>query len=542
MKKHYTLKMLLAMALLLPAFVAQAQKTEFLNANNVSAGIGTGGNLFSQIGDSIYAAALFEAPKGSGINPFYTASIWMTARDNGGNLRCAAQRYAATGHDFYEGPIVNNYTAAYDSFFSRVFKVTQAQIVRHQGLSTPVGIAQIDRAILLWPAKGNPFISSATGVNITNTLAPFVDVDNDAVYNPRNGDYPKICGDEAVFFVFNDDRGLHHETNGQKLGVEVRGLAQVYNYGNSPISNTVFVSYELENKSANDYTDFYLSMFEDPDLGCYFNDRVGCDTALNLIFTYNGTAIDPDCNGSKGYGNLSVAAGTKLLRGGFSSFGYFTNGAIASMVDPTTAAGIRNYQTAFWNDGTPFTERGDGFSGVKPTKFLFPGNPGDPLGWTDQTSGLQEGDRRMVATSLPGSFGAGEVKVFDYAFFVTQNSSATNLSIVDTLKREAASIQDFYNNNFIACLPNPFTATAINKVGSILNLVAYPNPSSSALIVEADTKIDLIEVTDLLGKTALIKAGDANKVSVDVSGLEKGLYLLKVKSANNYGQLKVVKE
>src|SRR5690606_10962442 len=128
-------------------------------------------------------------------------------------------------------------------------------------------------------------------VDISESLAPFVDVDQDGIYNPYKGDYPAICGDECIFFVFNDAKGPHKETGMPalyRLGFEVRGMAYVFydsttSQSKDVINNTVFVSYEIENKYHLDYSDFYLVLFEDCDLGCYNNDRVGCDTMRNLM-------------------------------------------------------------------------------------------------------------------------------------------------------------------------------------------------------------------------------------------------------------------
>lgn len=542
MKKHYTLaKTILAGAFAALLSAAGAQHTNYLNVNNVRAGIGSGGNLFSQIGNPNPAWQLFEAPAGSGIVPIYTASIWMSGYDTGNNLHVAAQRYAEHGHDFYNGPIVSNYTADYDTFFNQVFKVTRLQISHHQSLGSPLTTAQIDTAILMWPAKGNPFISIATGINIGSRLAPFVDVDNDQVYDPRKGDYPDVCGDEAIFFVFNDDRDIHQETGGQKLGVEVRGLAQAYYYGNSPVSNTIFVSYEVENKSQSRYNDFYMSMFEDADLGCFANDRVGCDVPMALMYTYNGQAYDADCNGVKGYANKSAATGVKLLRGGFSSFGYFLNGNPAGLDDPSNAAGFRNYQTAHWNDGTPFGDGQNGYGG-NPSKYIFPGRPATPTDFTDEASGLPAGDRRILGTSDSSDFLSGEIKKFDYAFFTTLDSTATNLTIVDSLKRDAAQIQGFYNSNFLGCLANPFTPTAINAVNNDLQLLVYPNPASSSLMLEAEEAIDRVELTDMLGRTVLAKTANGTRVLLNVATLPAGVYLIKIKAGNKTTTKKIVIE
>ncbi len=540
MKTHYTLfKMLLVAALTANSIAGNAQHTvEFLNANNVNAGFGIGGNLFSQIdsghhdhSDTLAKWQLMEVPKGSNLKAMFTASLWMSSLDAGNNLHCAAQRYGDSGPEFYDGPLVANYDSAYDNFYKRVFKITRSQIAHHQSLGTVVIPSQIDSAILFWPGKGNPYVATNYGVTIGSRLAPFVDLNGDGIYDPKHGDYPDICGDQAVFFVFNDDRGPHNETGGTKLGVEVRGLAEVFvdysanRFEKQAINNTVFVNYEIENKSANYYHDFFLGMFEDPDLGCYSNDRIGCDTTKNLIFVYNG-GLDPPCGaGIKGYAPLNVSTGTKLLNRMFSSFGYSTNIAGGDPQNPN-CLDFRNALSGI-NDST---------------LFIFPGDPNNPNDWSDQYSGLVANDRRMMGSSNAGDLGIGEIKVFDYAFVTSYDSTATHLTIVDTLKRDADVVQNFFNS-IVTCRATHVIPLGLNDAGKeTLQVSVYPNPSSSLLFIEPESNMDVAELTDMLGRTVITKTADAKKLSLNVSGLAHGVYLLRVKAGNKTAVKKVVVE
>ena len=192
--------------------VLSAQKIEYLNSNNINAGIGIGGNLFTGV-DSLYAISYdasggvmwdqFEVPKGSGETEVYTAALWMCGQDSGGNEYGAANRYFDYGVDYYDGPISATYNTNYDKFYRRVFKVTKAQLGGFQNLSFPTTESQVDSSILYWPGKGNPSVLSDYQVNITGNLAPFMDVNHNGIYEPLLGDYPSITGDQNIFFVFN---------------------------------------------------------------------------------------------------------------------------------------------------------------------------------------------------------------------------------------------------------------------------------------------------------------------------------------------------
>lgn len=556
MKTHYTLRYLFFTLTLLAGCViccAQGQ-IEFLTANNVNAGIGVGGNLFSNTLTTTNTFGRIEVPKGSSKGSVFTAALWLTATDAGNNLKCAAQRYCATGHDFFDGPIMPTYNAAYDSFFNRVFKVTRTQVELHktkfQQLGTGMAVTNVDTSLLYWPAKNNPYIAADRAVAIQSKLAPFFDADADGSYDPVKGDYPLICGDEAIFFVFNDVRAAHGETGGLPLGVEVRGLAEVFldtAFGgfNAPppakrvINNTVFVRYEIENKSANPLFNLNAAMFTDVDLGCFTNDRLGCDTNRNLAFVYNGTAIDYDCVGVNGYGTLDIAYGVKRLNGRYSSFNYLTNGGTYDN-DPSTPAQYNNFVNGLWADGVPFREGGNGRGGSIDTKYIYPGNPSNPNDWTEVSANIQMGDRRMVAASEYGSLPAGNTFALEYAFIASMDSSADNFTIVDTLKKDADEIQAFYNNILQPCRAQQFTTgmAAINA----LAVSVYPNPANSQLIVQSPEAITQLQLSNLLGQVVFTSPVNSTKQVVDVSAMPKGIYLLKIKAGVNEAVKKVVVE
>jgi len=559
MKNHYTLaRMFLAVALMANIIASKAQHPlEFLNANNVNAGFGIGGNLFTKMDSGTTAQfGLLEVPRGSDMRTMFTSGLWLSGYDAGGNLKGAAQRYQQGGADFFDGPVSSTYNAAYDNFYKRVFKITRTQIAHHQSLGFfNVLVGQVDSAILFWPAKGNPYVSVSYGVDIDNRLAPFVDVDGDGWYDPCHGDYPDVCGEEAVFFVFNDDRAAHLETGCAKLAVEIRGLAEVFldtSFGgfNAPppakraINNTVFVHYEIENKSVNPLYDFYTALFEDVDLGCFTNDRVGCDTNKNLMFVYNGSIPDPDCAGTTGYGQFRVASGTKFLNADLNAFGYFTNGASFAQTDPANCAQYRNYETGHWNDGTPFNQGGTGYGGSTPsTTIIFPGDPGNQNDWSEMQPAtaavLPAGDRRMFGSSALGLFSAGETKIFDLAFTTSFDSTVTNLAIIDTLKRDADLMQTFYHNQILPCRSHQNVGLG-NMVKDELQVSVFPNPASGLLFIETGTVVDAVELTDVLGRTVISKVPDAKKLSVDVSMLAHGVYLLRIKAGEQTAVKKIV--
>jgi hypothetical protein len=398
-----------------------------MDINNVRARLLTGGDAWWNLSEARYQVPKSDGT-GASLNALFAGAIWISGFDAGGNLKVAAQRYRQGGDDYWPGPINGTLVdKATCNKYDRFFNVYGADIEKAQAAFLLKGsqttLADVPKGVLSWPGKGNPYLETDPSLMgetfiINENLAPFKDVDNDGIYDPLKGDYPYIpCrsgdgeayADQMVFWCFNDVGNLHTESNGQAIGVQVNALAFAFQTTDE-VNNMTFYKYEIINKSSNPLKDTYISQWSDPDLGCFSNDRVGCDTTRSLGIVYDGTTPDIDCQGVSGYGSEHALIGIDFFEGplsdsgqqlGLSSFVYFTNGATFSQTDPSSAAQYRNYMTGFWNDGTPFTTGGTGYNTGAPTKFLFPGNPIDAASWTDQSSGQQAGDRRMVQTSGP---------------------------------------------------------------------------------------------------------------------------------------------
>lgn len=96
--------------------------------------------------------------------------------------------------------------------------------------------------------------------------------------------------------------------------------------------------------------------------------------------------------------------------------------------------------------------------------------------------------------------GIGEIKVFDYAFVTSYDSTATAFAIVDTLKRDADIIQQFFNNSIVPCRATHVIPLGLDDAGrETLHVSVYPDPSSSLLFIETESNMDVAELTDMLG-------------------------------------------
>ncbi|MBL7777634.1 MAG: hypothetical protein JNK66_04965 [Chitinophagales bacterium] len=412
-----------------------------LEINNVRARILTGGDMWWNLSEARY-----EVPKGDGsggaLTAIFAGAIWISGIDAGNNLKCAGQRYRASGDDYWPGVVssagvvdkatCNKYDRFFNVFGANIEKAQTAFLAKGSATTS----ADIPKDVLAWPGKGNPHIATDPSLLgevfiINDNLAPFKDADNDGIYDPTQGDYPVIpCrygdaeafADQMTFWVINDVGNQHSETNGQAIGVQINSLAFAFQTTDD-VNNMTFYKYEIVNKSTNKLSQTYVSQWSDPDLGCFNDDATGCDTSRSLGIVYNRNATDQTCQGVLGYGSELPMIGIDFFEGpltddsipqqlGLSSFVYFVNTNSPAISDPDNAPQYRNYMTGFWRDGTPFTEGGTGYnSGGPNTKFCFPGNPSDPNSWSECNAGvsaqLPPGDRRMVQTSGPFNLNPG---------------------------------------------------------------------------------------------------------------------------------------
>jgi len=502
--------------------------SSFLDINNISANINSNGSLFN----SNINNPSFEVPKGSGKHTIFTNNIWLGGYDESSQLHLAAQKYEQSGYDYWAGPVASNYNDPYYQLnYNRVWKINKSDIDNHIANYASAGYI-MPASIADWPGNGN----TANGEMLM--LAPYFDVNGDDVYEPMGGDYPIIRGDQTVFFMFNDDKGLHTETNGLKIGLEIHGMAYSYNNPNdSALNQTVFVNYEIFNRSTNNYHDMYFGSFIDMDLGAADDDYIGCDSLLNMFYTYNGDAID-GVGQSWAYGGSTPpppAQGAVFLNHPILKFVYFNNQA-GVQGDPTTATAYYNYLIGKWSDGSPMVSGGAGFVGspgasTTPTNFMFSGKPESVTGWTESSEINPPGDRRGVMSVGSFALNAGDKFCVDLAFPFARDYTGTNLTSVALLRQKAQAVQTFYNNQNFACgMPNIGILDA-SKPSDLIQV--YPNPSTGLfnVVVPNYTSNSKIEVYSTLGNLVYSKQITAEKTILSLEN-NKGMFFFLVVNEN----------
>ncbi len=575
-----------------------------LDVNNVRATLLDAGDLWNDVPTS---SSGYEVPKGTlgGQNPkaIYAGAIWVSGLDAGSNLKIAALTYRQNGgSDFYAGPLDNsgNTIQATCNKWDRHFPVWSSQITpllaAYQaalaGGGTPgsitLPISSISDSVKYWPGKGNPYLS-ALGFDVTAPFAPFYDADGDGLYDPAHGDYPTIrqggiraaafsadCGapdsvamvqsssyaDQMIFWVFNDKGNVHNGSNGgQPIGLQVNALAFAFQ-SNDAFNDMTFYRYHLVNKSGAALNAARVSQFTDPDLGCPFNDRVGCDTSRNLAFVYNGVPANtvntpglnyvadmtgsPACTGGAiGYGTDLPVLGIQMLETptdtlhrqvGMAGF-VGINNASSPTGDPITDVQFRNYQTGRWKDGTPITWGGNGLqNSTTITPFLFPGDPADATQWSECNpqigAAIPAYDRRILQTSGAFTFMpcASQYMTIAVTFTRPVNTNCPSLSTFTAMADTAQQVWAYAHHIAYTAVPD--------ITDDIFQL--FPNPVSAQLAIRSSAHIDEVRIYDLSGRLIQSQQG-ADIRSIDMAALAEGVYMVSVQSGSRIETQKIVK-
>ncbi|KXK37810.1 MAG: hypothetical protein J5I52_11905 [Saprospiraceae bacterium] len=449
-----------------------------LDVNNVRARIISGG--------TVWEAAEYIVPKpqpgGLPVSALYSGGVWIGGVDRARNIKLSAVTYRSSGFDFFSGPLdLNGATDKevcdnWDKFFVVDGKNVRAhanRAIKAQETGVAMECDSIPEDVLFWPGQGNADWRRKYSFNLPDQpLGSFWDNDENGIYNPCGGDFPiieirgcepsdiqearELIPDEMIFWIYNDNGGAQTLSGPATIQMEVQVQAFAYTT-NDEINDMTFYRYKLINKANEDLVDCYFSLWVDPDLGCYQDDRIGCDIERSLAYVYNEDDVDgfpgsTACAGTNTYGTSIPVVGVDYFRGplgprvfkrddegnlildsegnkillepepytgqldtlielGMTSFTYAENGSVGSPPPPTQDPqrgredAFYNYIRGLWADGTPVTYGGTGYNpgSTDSIRYVFPSDPnynGEDA-WSMCSVDMPFGDRRTMQATGP---------------------------------------------------------------------------------------------------------------------------------------------
>ncbi|MCD4771951.1 MAG: T9SS type A sorting domain-containing protein [Bacteroidales bacterium] len=496
-----------------------------LKINNIHCRINVCGVQFWDMEN--LSETMFEVPANSGVNAIFSLSLWMGDLNQNYDFHFAGDTWRY-GEDYFPGPVMNStaYTTEYDINWNRVWMLYQTDIDYHRAHWQDAGYEMIEN-ILYWPAKSNP------------EFAPFYDININGVYDPESGDFPLIKGDQAIYYIYNDDRSVHTQSWGERIGAEIHTMYYAFDRpDDSTLNNTVFASYKIFNKSENDYHDYYLGFFNDIDIGCPNDDYLGTDTVLNSLYGYNSMPYDCSYQYPNNYGDYPPAISLTALNFNITS----TMSFYGIWPDPTTTPTFfreyYNYFQAIWRDSTHLTIGGQGYGGTESTMFVYPGNPITGEGWSEVSANNESYDKKGLVSVGPYNFNAGESIELEFAMVFARDYSGgdfAHLNSVGLLKNRITQLIDYYNNSFgVEELQAPQMEFEI-----------YPNPSNNFIIVKTTNNQKNLKysIYNILGETlmsGIIK--NTNQAQINLEKLNNGIYFIRISDGKTFATRKIIKQ
>ena len=451
-----------------------AQANTDLEINNVRARLLTGGDIWWNKEDGRYIVPK-PAPGFDEVSAIFAGGVWIGGVDPNGSLKLAGVQYAQGANtDWYPGPLDDEgqTDATVCENWDQFFTVKGADILKHIAAFDKLGddfnCDDVAESIKYWPGRGNPYWNERFAFNIpVQNLADFWDEDGNGEYDPCQGDFPvidivgceadnraearELLPDEVVFWLYNDNGGVHGLTNATAIQMEVQVQAFAY-ATNDEVNDMTFYRYKLINKATDDIRNCYFAMWVDPDLGCSEDDYIGCDVERSLGYVYNEDATDGspgiecpggvltykndvpilgidyfrgprsprkfcrdendeiifDEDGNKCLMEVEIGTGEgdTLIELGMTSFTYQNRGVSEpppATEDPQQDTEFYNILRGLWADGTAVTFGDSGFdpASTDSIRYVFPDAPDDDNGWSMCTADLPFDDRRTVQATGP---------------------------------------------------------------------------------------------------------------------------------------------
>ncbi|MCF8238686.1 MAG: T9SS type A sorting domain-containing protein [Saprospiraceae bacterium] len=323
--------------------------------------------------------------------------------------------------------------------------------------------------LLTWPGKGNPYIMNLMGIQLPDQdMAPFFDADLDGLYDPWQGDYP-IVGEDCpdlvptliAWTIYNDILAPTTMQLGPPLGVEVGVTVFAVDFPSvtSVLSETIFTRYNIRNIGQDSLFDVRIGQYLNADIGCSWDDLVGCQPSLNTFYAYNDGPDAKTCPGGvPGYEFDPPVLTVTLLSDQLASFGSWSRNTPDDLNDTISAEkSFENVFHGLWPNGSPITVGGIGEgTSMDTTTFLFSGIPSDPASWAhSNVPEFEEGDRRIFGVVTPFDLAPQQSKIHYAAYSVHRALGLTPVDQVDFALSRLLELISFYNASFKLPLGNP---------------------------------------------------------------------------------------
>jgi len=552
---------------------SQSVAYDSININNINAWIWADNvNFWDHQGDSKYSVNR----QGNSVKTMFSQSLIIGGKDSVNNIHLSYDMYLSPGTSgFQVGPISNIYDAAFNQKWNNVWKINRATIDSFIQLNGSSNYSVPD-VIKNWPAHGD--ITKGESAQ----LAPFYDINSNGIYEYTQGDYPLIKGDQAIYYIFNDDTITSNSTI-DPLKVEIHAMVYAYKSDcdtNSALGNTIFTNYRIINRSNNTYYNTYLNTYSDIDIGHPYNDRLGCDVSRGAYFAYNndttlgdttlvaqavvileGPYMNADGVDNPIYDQNGIQMCDESING--SNFGDFNidneRFGLTRFIASTNKKS--NYSptatdTMTWLEKIYFEMDGSleiyyGSQGYDSTlspqiacNFMYPGLS-DSCYWGTGGIAFPNGQNWIESNSVNNpsydcrangisgdfTFEPNQIVELDIAMVTAFSDTATVMVGVSELMQAVDTVRYYYKNSIYPCggtfldIPNTY------EVDEPIGLSIYPNPASTSLFLEYGEDLQNADyiIYDITGRNIISgKTTEDTIHKIEINEIHSGLYIIVV--------------
>jgi hypothetical protein len=566
-----------------------ARNSADLNINKVTASTMNRGDLFNALTGHTFD--LQFPGTNDAHRTFFTAAPWIGGLHQQQMYQSLATYRSSSGlrNGYYPGPLkadgeLDEETAGR---FDRIWKINRFEVEAYklawQRGEVQSGTYSLPENFATWPGN-HPFTNQM--------LAPFFDRNGDGIYDPMDGDYPMIKGDQALWYVFNDQQPNRASP---ALGVEFSAMLYAYQCNNltgaeSVLNYTAFIDYTIHNRSARNYDSTYFSFFTDLNtepLGGIFvqtdvdgngfygfsgtdstliHPRLGYFRPAQGIYVMRGPTADPADGVDNNRNGMIDEPGEDIAISNLVNFGLELSGPTSTVENHTQAFHAARSR---WRDGEAVVFGGNGYPGsVGSTSLrsymMYPAGS-DSLGWSvgGNTQSpvvlpfnwsfpeMQPGGAnhtmlrgRAVASMGPFSFAAGASQQTTLAFIYSPGTGGYHSAVQQLRQQHLPLIRQWYaNDSFPSCLDLSALSLREAKLPE-LDVHIYPNPAREQLFLESAEEGQLtLLIYDMQGRLhgrELLEG--TGRHLVDVGSLAPGMYLLYVQRGAALKRLKFIRQ
>jgi hypothetical protein len=375
---------------------------------------------------------------------------------------------------------------------------------------------------------------------------------NQGAYINTNGK-PLLLGKQTMFYSFTDGYPETHTVNAGStapLKAQILQTNWCYDLPNH-LYNIIFTELRIVNLHNQLWSNAFVGLWTDDDIGEASAEYAGCDSALNLSYTYD--FLDPDPI----YGSAPPAVGFMILQGLQDFTGNSTDSSLIHSppgLNSIKKSHYKNlrlssfvpYESSIYGDPRNFRETYFNLQGlnligtqwVNPhtnsaTKFPYNGDPETGTGWL-MTS---PDDRRSLCNIGPVIVQPNDTQYLIFAQIIARGTS--NLNSVTKLKEAALIAKRIYDNNFTNVVSVNEQNQNIPKMFTLYQ--NFPNPFNPATKIKFDIRQTVnisLKVYDVSGKliSTLIVNEKMNpgikEITFDAKEIPSGIYFYTLEAGN----------